>query len=114
MINTMSSVALALAPLVGGIFLHITDGFTLSSGALRLNNYHILFIISALLFLVPYSMRKKFRVAKEPATSDVIAMLARPRRPIWGTFIFFNSSKSRSSQNSKGNDQSDKNSGGQE
>ena len=94
-INTMASIAIALGPLVGGMFLHATEGISFSTGAVDINNYHLLFIISMLLYLVPHSMRKKFRIAKEPATSEVFAIVSRPLRQVAGTFVLVNRTKAK-------------------
>jgi MFS family permease len=87
LITITSSISLALAPLLGGIFLSATKGTVLYSGAFALNNYHLLFLISGLLFIIPYNLRRKLRITKEDSTNYVMTSVLRPVRQAIGSHI---------------------------
>jgi len=70
----------ASGPLIGGWFLSKTENIRFESGAVSLNNYHILFIVSGLLFIVPHLLRKKLRTTDETSTVKVLTIIT---RPIW-------------------------------
>lgn len=74
--------AAASGPLLGGWFLSKTENLKFESGAISLNNYHILFIASSLLFIVPHLLRKKLRTTDETSTVEVLTLIT---RPIWDT-----------------------------
>ncbi len=85
-INLSMYATRSLAPLFSGIFLALTENVTFSSGALRLNNYYILFITVGTLFTVPHILRRKLRHVKEKPTSEVVAFVMRPLRNVFGPF----------------------------
>ncbi|MFI4911607.1 MAG: MFS transporter [Sedimentisphaeraceae bacterium JB056] len=87
LITIISSISLALAPLIGGILLSATKGLSIKSGAINLNNYHILFLLSALLFTIPYNLRRKLRITKEDSTNYVMSSILRPLRQAIGSHI---------------------------
>jgi MFS family permease len=87
LINTMANAAAAIGPLAGGFFLWLLKDVKLKSGALDMNNYHIFFVINALIFIIPHMMRRGLRAEKELPTTQVIAMVTRPIRYIMGPFI---------------------------
>lgn len=86
-INILGNTSMAIGPLIGGFFLYIVRDFSFSSGALHLNNYRLLFIITAMLFIVPHLLRKKLRTKKETPTTQVLAIVTRPIRNAFGSFI---------------------------
>ncbi len=87
LINIMSSISLAAAPLLGGIFLSISKNWVLRSGAVTLDNYHLLFVICTILFVVPYTLRRKLRITEEDSTSHVMSSILRPLRQALDSFI---------------------------
>jgi hypothetical protein len=76
-----------VAPLLGGLFLTFTGGYTFTSGAIHLNHYYLLFVISAFLFLIPFSLRHRVKVGDETPTSQVLAYMSRPIANVFGPFI---------------------------
>ena len=89
-INILCNSSMAIGPLIGGFFLYNTRGMKFTSGALHLNNYHFLFIITAMMFVIPHLLRKKLRTKKETPTTKVLAIVTRPVRNIFGSFIRIN------------------------
>ena len=69
---------MATGPLVAGIFLANTTSLSLQSGAVTLNNYSLLFILTACLFTAPHILRKKLRMKTETPTLQVLAIVTRP------------------------------------
>ena len=89
-IDILCNSSMAIGPLIGGFFLYNTKGFSFTSGAVSLNNYHLLFIITALLFVVPHLLRKNLRGKKETPTTQVLNIVTRPIRNAFGSFIRIN------------------------
>ena len=89
-IDILSNSSMAIGPLIGGFFLYNTKGFLFTSGAVSLNNYHLLFVITALLFVVPHLLRKNLRTKKETPTTQMLALVTRPIRNAFGSFIRIN------------------------
>lgn len=87
LINTTAIVAWSIAPLIGGLFLVSTQNFNFKSGAVNFNNYHMLFILNALLFVIPHILRKGLKSKKESSTSHVLTFVTRPLRNTLGPFI---------------------------
>jgi len=87
LINIASSVSVASAPLIGGMFLSASQNWQLSSGAVNLNNYHILFLFCTLLFIIPYNLRRKLRITEENSTSYVMSAILRPLKHALDSFI---------------------------
>jgi len=85
-VNFTTFFFISLAPIIAGLFLTLTKNISFSSGALNMNNYHILFVLTGTLFIIPHLLRRKLRVAKEKSTSDVVAFVIRPLRNIFGPF----------------------------
>ncbi|MFH1616777.1 MAG: MFS transporter [Planctomycetota bacterium] len=88
-INIITNMVLATAPLFGGMFLVLMKNYRLESGGLNLNNYQILFILSAALFVVPHNLRRGLKLKKELPTTQVLAVVTRPLRGVVGPFIRF-------------------------
>ena len=86
-IQFISGAALAFGPLIAGLFLSKTKSLSFSSGAITVNNYHILFIFTACLFTIPHALRKKLRLKKETPTVQVLTIVARPIRNSLGPFL---------------------------
>ena len=85
--QVVAGCAMAMGPLLGGIFLANTKVLSLHFGAVTLNNYSLLFIFTACLFVIPHMLRKKLRMKKETSTWEVLAVVARPLRNIIGPFL---------------------------
>ena len=82
-------VSMGLSSLVGGALLRALDGFRFEHGAVRLDDhYQLLFLISAVLFLVPNALRRYLRVKPELPTSEVLANMTRPLRTMMGMLQF--------------------------
>ena len=97
-IHMVWGLSAATGPLLGGWFLSRTQWLKFQSGAVTMNNYHILFIISALLFIVPHFLRKKLRGSKEASTIEVLTIITKPLRDTLGPFITFRSQRNDNSQ----------------
>ena len=93
-INTIAVFSVAIGPVLGGLFLKLTEGHTFSSGALNMNNYHIFFVINAALFVIPHNLRKRLRVENEVPTNEVVAIVTRPLMNIMGPFAKIGKHKS--------------------
>ena len=88
-IQLITGLSMAVGPLLGGLFLAHTESFSLSSGAIHLNNYHVWFILTSLLFIIPHLLRRKLRFKKETSTLQVLAIVSRPLRNVFGAFLSF-------------------------
>ena len=88
---TMASVlgmgTIGLAVLAGGVFLKFFAGLHFEYGAFNMNAYHVLFLVSGLLFCVPHAVRGKLRQGVEHSSADVIAIVTRPLRLMLGNFV---------------------------
>ena len=89
-INILCNCSMGIGPLIGGFFLYGTRDLSFRSGALNLNNYHFLFVITAVLFVIPHLLRKKLRTKKETPTTKVLALVTKPIRNVFGSFIRIN------------------------
>ena len=85
-INFTTFAFISIAPIITGLLLTVTKNLNFSSGAVNLNNYHIMFIVIGILFVVPHILRRNLRVGKEKSTSNVVAFVVRPLRNIFGPF----------------------------
>jgi MFS family permease len=90
-INVFLSLAMGLAPLLGGLFLATSSGLNLHLGPASFNNYDFLFVVAALLFILPHRLRNKLSVAHERPTMQVIGIVTRPLLNIFGPFLGINS-----------------------
>jgi MFS family permease len=85
----------ASGPLIGGWFLSKTENLRFESGAVSLNNYHILFIVSGLLFIIPHLLRKKLRTTDETSTVKVLTIITRPIWDVIGPIVTFKSTNNK-------------------
>jgi MFS family permease len=92
-IHMVWGVSAATGPLIGGWFLSRTESLHFQSGAVSLNNYHILFIASGLLFIVPHLLRKKLRTTDEASTVQVLTIITRPVWDVIGPIVTFKANK---------------------
>lgn len=77
-INLFAVITAGISPLVGGFFLHLTRNLNFQTGAVQLDNYYLLFVISAVLFIVPHILRNRLKCKKEASTAVVLAIVSRP------------------------------------
>lgn len=86
-ISMISSLTMAIAPLLGGVFLRQTGALHFHSGAVSLNNYHFLFLISAGLFFWSHILRGKLAMKKDTPTAQVISLLTQSLRGMFDPFV---------------------------
>jgi MFS family permease len=84
--NVTSGIVSGIAPLVGGFFLDWTSGIVFQTRLVDFNNYNILFVLSAALFVLPHIQRKTLSIARETSTIEVIAFVTRPLLTMFGPF----------------------------
>jgi|GEM_PF-1509483 len=84
--NIAAGVVAGLAPLFGGFFLDWTSGIVFRTRLVDFNNYNILFVLSAVLFMVPHLQRRQLSMAHETSTVEVIAFVTRPLLTMFGPF----------------------------
>ncbi len=84
-----SQCAVGLGSLVGGYILKVGEliGLTIKTGTI--NNYHLLFVVSFTMFLLPISLRKRLREASEKPTKEVLIAITQPIRNLVGAFIYW-------------------------
>lgn len=89
-INVFATSAMGIAPLVGGLFLALTSSFGFEFFGRAVNNYHMLFIVAAALFILPHLLQRKLKSTKDAPTMQVVAFVTRPLRDMFGPFIRIN------------------------
>lgn len=89
-INVFATSAMGIAPLVGGLFLGLTTNLSFQLSGKTVSNYHVLFIISAALFILPHLLQRKLTLTKDTPTMQVVAFVTRPLRNMFGPFIRIN------------------------
>lgn len=87
--TTVMMVSMGLSALIGGGLIRLLEGFRFEHGAITLHNqYHLLFVMSAAMFLIPNALRRSLRVKPELPTSEVLANMTRPLRTMMGLLQF--------------------------
>ena len=86
-INVITFLSIGIAPLIAGFFLKITSNFSIKVNVMQFNNYHLLFVISAVLFIIPHILRHHLRLEKDSSTMDVLVFVTRPLRNFFGPYI---------------------------
>ncbi len=84
--NVATGIVSGLAPLIGGFFLQWTSGIVFRTRLVDFNNYNILFVLSAILFVIPHLLHKRLSIAHETPTVEVIAFVTRPLLTMFGPF----------------------------
>lgn len=84
--NVATGVVSGIAPLIGGFFLDWTSGIRFETRYVDFNNYNILFVVSAILFVLPHIQRKRLSIAHETSTVEVVTFVTRPLLTMFGTF----------------------------
>ncbi len=88
-INAFIFLSIAMAPLASGLFLKLSADWHFESGGLSINNYHMLFILASALVLIPHRVCKKFQNDMETSAVEVFAIVTRPMRMLFGSFVSF-------------------------
>ena len=88
-INVFIFFSVAIAPLMSGLFLHLSADWHLESGGLSINNYHMLFLLAAALVLIPHRVCRKFQNNVETSAAGVFVIITRPLRMMFGPFVSF-------------------------
>ncbi len=94
-INTLNVSAWSLGPLLAGGFLHVSGDLEFSAGFMEMNNYHLLFIVNALCFLIPHYLRRYMILEGDASTREVAVILSRPIKSVFGPMFNIRSNKRR-------------------
>jgi hypothetical protein len=81
--------ATGIGALLGGQVLTFTQKFGFRIGEPGLNNYHIIFLLSALMFLVPWFLRRRIKEPTDSPTRHVIAVVLQPIRNLVGSVVLW-------------------------
>jgi MFS family permease len=87
--NAILFISIAIAPLMSGLFLKLSENWYLESGGLSINNYHMLFLMASALVLIPHWVCKKFQNNVETSAAGVFVIVTRPMRMMFGSFVSF-------------------------
>ncbi len=77
-IYVISDFSMGLAPLLAGFMLTFTAGISIPTPFKTINNYHLFFVATALMFILPHLAIRGLKRTKEASTMQVIAIMARP------------------------------------
>ncbi len=77
-INNISFITWGIAPFMGAGILILFEDLSFNIAGSNINNYDLLFIITALLFLIPHRLRLKLGLRHETSTMQVVSILTRP------------------------------------
>lgn len=88
-LNMLMIVTWGIAPLIGMAILLITDGIEIDLAGRTYNNYHLLFLINAALFLIPHGLRKHLKADKDTPAVKVLALMLRPFTVMRFPFVRF-------------------------
>lgn len=94
--------AVGIGCFVGGYALDLLKRAGLDPASGGFNNYHVIFLASAGMFLISAYFRRNFREPTEPPTRQVLTAITQPLRVIVGPLLFW----PRNSANSDENDRS--------
>ena len=81
--------AMGIGALLGGQILTVAHQSGFQIGKPGPNNYHIIFVLSALMFLVPWFLRRKFKEPADSPTRQVIAVVLQPVRTVVGSVVLW-------------------------
>ncbi len=81
--------SVGLGSLIGGQILSIAYKWGLIIGESAITNYHLIFIVSFLIFLIPIYMRKKLRTPTDIPTREVLTSITQPLRLLVGPLLFW-------------------------
>lgn len=88
-INMLIIMTWGISPLIAGLFLSATKSFETEIMGRVFNNYHLLFVINAVLFMIPRTLRKNLKMKKDTPTVQMLVTLLRPRSIMPGPFQRF-------------------------
>ncbi|MBN2063826.1 MAG: MFS transporter [Sedimentisphaerales bacterium] len=77
-INNISFVIWGIAPFGGAAILHLAKNLNISLPGFNFSDYDLLYIITAVLFLIPHHLRRKLSIKHETPTRQVVSILVRP------------------------------------
>lgn len=83
-IHVISVFVMGIAPLFAGLLLGLSSDFTLTTPLKVFNNYHVFFIITAVLFVFPHLLCKGLRSGNEAPATHVIAVVTQPILHLFG------------------------------
>ena len=83
----ISNFFVGLAPMLVGLALEVTRDFELSPGGVLINNYHVFFVVSSLLYVFPTVFRSGLTYEKDAGTLEVIGFITRPLVNVFGPFL---------------------------
>jgi MFS family permease len=75
--------------LLGGQILTLAQKKGFKIGGSGLNQYHIIFILAALLFVVPWFLRRRLRAPADSSTRELVAVVLQPVRNLVGTLVLW-------------------------
>ncbi len=85
--NMSAGLAMAIAPMAGGLFLSHTGNWNISTSLIEIDNYKMLYILSGLCLIIPYKLRTHLRAANDTPTSQVMMFITRPLIQTFGTYL---------------------------
>ncbi len=77
--------ATGVGALLGGQLLTLADRLGFQIGATGINNYHVIFLTSTLMFLVPWLIRRRMKEPADSPTREVIAVVLQQARTTIGS-----------------------------
>ncbi len=81
--------ATGIGALLGGQILTLAYKLGFRIGEPGLNNYHIIFLLSVLMFLIPWCLRRKIKEPADSSTRHVIAVVLQPARNVVGSLALW-------------------------
>ena len=84
--NMIVFVTWGIAPILGAALLHLTETLNVQIYSLVYDHYDLLFIINALLFIIPHRLRWKLGLRKDTPTTQVVVFVLRPLINLAGPF----------------------------
>ena len=84
--NMTIFVTWGIAPILGAGLLHLTDALQIQIYSLAYDNYDLLFIFNALLFIIPHRLRWRLGLLKDTPTTQVVVFVLRPLINLAGPF----------------------------
>lgn len=84
--NMIVFVTWGLAPLLGVLVLRLTESVQFQIASMPFDHYDLLFVLNALLFLIPHRLRRNLGLIKDTPTSEVVVFVLRPLINLFGPF----------------------------
>ncbi len=86
---TLLQFSVGIGSLIGGQILNIAGRAGMSIGQSVITNYHLIFLLSFLVFLIPIHIRRKLREPTEVPTREVLTSITQPLRSLVGPVLFW-------------------------